>query len=194
VGNTITAYVNGVQVAQATDSLALSGTAPYTTGSPGLGHWLHNQTASGDPTQYGFSDYTAETLYIGTIASNLPSLQIAATGTAGGGATGTIAANLPSLQIAASGTETFTGTIAANLPSLQISATGLGQSGTIGAIAANLPSLQIAAAGTETFTGVIAANLPSLRVSAIGLVPFAPPTIGVASTEVGPPVGTAVEV
>jgi hypothetical protein len=64
VGNTITAYINTTQVAQVTDSVGLSGTAPYTVGNPGLGHWLHNNGATGDPTTYGFSDFTAQTLDI----------------------------------------------------------------------------------------------------------------------------------
>jgi hypothetical protein len=64
VGNTITAYINSTQVAQITDSVGLSGTAPYTTGNPGIGHWLNNNGATGDPTTYGFSDFTAQTLDI----------------------------------------------------------------------------------------------------------------------------------
>lgn len=64
VGNTITAYRNGTQVAQITDSVGLSGSTPWATGNPGVGHWLHNNGATGDPTVYGFSDYLAETLDI----------------------------------------------------------------------------------------------------------------------------------
>lgn len=63
IDDTITAYRNGVQVAQVTDSVGLSGTAPYVDGNPGLGHWLNNNGATGDPTLYGFSEYTAETIY-----------------------------------------------------------------------------------------------------------------------------------
>lgn len=64
VGNTLTAYINNVQVAQVTDSVGLSGTAPYATGNPGIGHWLNNNGATGDVTSFGFSDYTAQTLDI----------------------------------------------------------------------------------------------------------------------------------
>jgi hypothetical protein len=55
VGNTISGYKNGTLMATATDST-------YTSGNPGVGHFLHNLTATGDPTQYGFSEYTARTL------------------------------------------------------------------------------------------------------------------------------------
>jgi hypothetical protein len=49
-GSTITAYLNGVQVLQATDNT-------YTSGSPGIGFFL--QGASGLNANYGFSNFTA---------------------------------------------------------------------------------------------------------------------------------------
>lgn len=52
VGGLITAYINGVQVNQGTDASPL-------TGNPGFGHWLHNNGTTGDPTQYGFTLYSA---------------------------------------------------------------------------------------------------------------------------------------
>jgi hypothetical protein len=50
VGNVITAYINNVQVAQATDST-------YTAGNPGMGFFL--QGASGLNRDYGFSSFSA---------------------------------------------------------------------------------------------------------------------------------------
>jgi hypothetical protein len=50
VGNVITAYINGVQVAQATDTT-------FTHGSPGIGFYL--QGATGVNTDYGFTSFTA---------------------------------------------------------------------------------------------------------------------------------------
>jgi hypothetical protein len=50
VGDIITAYINGVQVAQATDST-------FTHGSPGIGFYL--QGATGVNTDYGFTSFTA---------------------------------------------------------------------------------------------------------------------------------------
>jgi len=55
VGNLITAYINGVQVLQVTDST-------YTSGSPGIGFFLQN--ATGVNADYGFTSFTA--------TSNLP--------------------------------------------------------------------------------------------------------------------------
>jgi hypothetical protein len=50
VGNVITAYVNGVQVLQATDPT-------YTSGSPGMGFYIEGTTGvNGD---YGFTSFTA---------------------------------------------------------------------------------------------------------------------------------------
>jgi hypothetical protein len=49
-GNVITAYINGKQVAQATDST-------YTTGRPGIGFYLEG--GSGVNRDYGFSSFTA---------------------------------------------------------------------------------------------------------------------------------------
>lgn len=60
IGNTITQYVNGVQVNQATDNASAGGVAAYTTGNPGMGHWLHNgggiQAVRSD---YGYSRFSA---------------------------------------------------------------------------------------------------------------------------------------
>jgi hypothetical protein len=50
IGNVITAYINNVQVAQATDST-------YPTGNPGMGFFL--QGASGLNRDYGFSSFSA---------------------------------------------------------------------------------------------------------------------------------------
>jgi hypothetical protein len=50
VGNVITAYVNGVQVAQATDNT-------FAHGSPGIGFYLQGTT--GVNTDYGFTSFTA---------------------------------------------------------------------------------------------------------------------------------------
>jgi len=50
VGNVITAYVNGVQVLQATDDT-------YATGSPGMGFFL--QGAAGVNRDYGFTSFRA---------------------------------------------------------------------------------------------------------------------------------------
>ena len=50
VGNVITAYINGVQVLQATDST-------FATGSPGMGFFL--QGTNGVNRDYGFSGFTA---------------------------------------------------------------------------------------------------------------------------------------
>jgi len=50
VGNVITAYINGVQMAQATDTT-------FKTGSPGMGFNLHGCT--GDNGDYGFTSFTA---------------------------------------------------------------------------------------------------------------------------------------
>lgn len=50
IGNVITAYINGVQVAQATDST-------YATGHPGMGFFLQGTT--GVNRDYGFTSFTA---------------------------------------------------------------------------------------------------------------------------------------
>jgi hypothetical protein len=47
---TITAYVNGTQMGQATDSVG------FTSGSPGMGFWLKVLT---NATEYGFTNFTA---------------------------------------------------------------------------------------------------------------------------------------
>jgi len=50
IGNMITAYINGVQVLQVTDST-------YASGSPGMGFFL--QGATGVNSDYGFTSFTA---------------------------------------------------------------------------------------------------------------------------------------
>jgi hypothetical protein len=50
IGNTITAYLNGVQVLQVNDNT-------YTSGSPGIGFFL--QGAAGVNANYGFSSFSA---------------------------------------------------------------------------------------------------------------------------------------
>jgi hypothetical protein len=53
VGSTITTYINGVQVCQATDST-------YRTGNPGMGHWMRTNGAVGVAvTDHGFRTFTA---------------------------------------------------------------------------------------------------------------------------------------
>jgi hypothetical protein len=54
VGARITLYVNGVQVAQATDP------APFATGNPGMGFWRGG--ACGTTGDYGFTSYEATAL------------------------------------------------------------------------------------------------------------------------------------
>lgn len=58
VGNVITAFVNGVQKCQQTDSSNL-----YPTGNPGQGHWLHN-TNGNSCTAALTSDYGNKTLTV----------------------------------------------------------------------------------------------------------------------------------
>jgi hypothetical protein len=50
VGNVITAYINGVQVLQATDGT-------YASGSPGIGFYLRG--VPGVNRDYGFTSFTA---------------------------------------------------------------------------------------------------------------------------------------
>jgi hypothetical protein len=55
IGHTLTAYINDVQVAQATDTI-------YTKGSPGMGFnfdWAGQKSAKGTNTSYGFTNFTA---------------------------------------------------------------------------------------------------------------------------------------
>ncbi len=52
IGNTIKAYINDVLINQATDP------APFTTGSPGMGFWLHGLPASSN-SDFGFTRFTA---------------------------------------------------------------------------------------------------------------------------------------
>jgi hypothetical protein len=53
VGSVITAYINGVQVAQGTDST-------FTTGNPGIGFYLHNLPNAN--TDYGFTSFSASSV------------------------------------------------------------------------------------------------------------------------------------
>jgi hypothetical protein len=50
IGNVITVYQNGTQIAQVSDST-------FTSGSPGLGHWLRGPAAGVD--DYGFTSFSA---------------------------------------------------------------------------------------------------------------------------------------
>jgi hypothetical protein len=50
VGSTITAYINGTQMGQATDG------SVFTSGSPGLGFWLQGNANTSD---YGFTSFSA---------------------------------------------------------------------------------------------------------------------------------------
>ena len=79
VGSTITAWINGTQVIQATDST-------YTNGTPGVGFYLQNLSQAGDPTRYGFSQFSAST--VGTSATATPTTS-APTATASPAATAT---------------------------------------------------------------------------------------------------------
>jgi hypothetical protein len=54
VGGTLTAYINGIQVMQATDST-------YATGSPGVGFWNHGGTLSQN-SDFGFASFRASEL------------------------------------------------------------------------------------------------------------------------------------
>jgi len=49
VGQTITVYINGKQVLQATDST-------FTSGSPGIGFFLHGSANNAD---FGFTSFSA---------------------------------------------------------------------------------------------------------------------------------------
>lgn len=92
VGSTITAYINGVLVLTGTDST-------YTTGDPGFGFFNQDNGAHIAASSYGFTSFTATSVAEGSIAANLPTLTVAASGTMT--AVGTIAANLTSLVIRA---------------------------------------------------------------------------------------------
>src|SRR5271166_4441866 len=71
-GGTITAYLNGVQVVQATDST-------FSTGNPGIGFYL--QGASGLNPNYGFSSFIASDNGGGPISTPSPSPSPTATPT-----------------------------------------------------------------------------------------------------------------
>lgn len=54
IGSTITAYINGVQMAQAVDSI-------YKNGAPGRGFnfdWIDQGAPRGTNSSYGFTDFT----------------------------------------------------------------------------------------------------------------------------------------
>jgi hypothetical protein len=54
VGSTITGYLNGVAIP------GITATAPgQASGNPGLGFYLRNISQTGDPTQYGFTSFSA---------------------------------------------------------------------------------------------------------------------------------------
>lgn len=55
IGNVLTLYRNGAQIAQVTDST-------YSSGLPGVGMYLHNRTGTGDPTKFGASDFISESI------------------------------------------------------------------------------------------------------------------------------------
>jgi hypothetical protein len=51
IGNTITAYINGVQIIQVTDST-------YPNGSPGMGFYIQGRSVSRE-SDYGFTSFAA---------------------------------------------------------------------------------------------------------------------------------------
>jgi hypothetical protein len=60
-GSTLTAYLNGVQIAQVTDTV-------YKSGSPGMGFnfdWVDKGKATGTNESYGFTEFTASDLVEG---------------------------------------------------------------------------------------------------------------------------------
>lgn len=58
-GNTITAYINGVQVLQATDSTYNSNYCSSHPCNPGMGFYLQNGSGSGTNSHFGFSSFQA---------------------------------------------------------------------------------------------------------------------------------------
>ena len=103
----------------------------------------------------------------GTLASNLPRLQVAGSGTVGTpSVSGTLASTLPSLQAVGSGTVSTPGGLIANLPRLQVAASGTVTANFLGSLASNLPSLSVASTGTETFSGSSSVVLQRVQVFA----------------------------
>ncbi len=58
-GNTITAYVNGVQILQVTDSTYNSTYCSSHTCNPGMGFYLQNGSGTGTNSHFGFSSFQA---------------------------------------------------------------------------------------------------------------------------------------
>lgn len=58
VGNTITAYINGTQVAQATDTTYDATWCSTHPCNPGIGFYLQNSTGTGNNAHFGFSSFT----------------------------------------------------------------------------------------------------------------------------------------
>ena len=56
IGSTINAFKNGTLVASWSDTT-------WTNGSPGMGQYLHDTTATADVTTYGFTSYSAKSLF-----------------------------------------------------------------------------------------------------------------------------------
>ena len=58
-GNTITAFINGVQVLQVTDTTYNAAYCSTHTCNPGLGFYLQNGSGAGNNAHFGFSSFTA---------------------------------------------------------------------------------------------------------------------------------------
>ncbi len=58
-GDTISAFINGVQVLQATDATYNAAYCSAHPCNPGIGFFLDNGSATGDNTHFGFSSFTA---------------------------------------------------------------------------------------------------------------------------------------
>lgn len=58
-GNTITAFINGVQVLQATDATYNAAYCSTHTCNPGIGFYLQNGSGAGNNAHFGFSSFTA---------------------------------------------------------------------------------------------------------------------------------------
>lgn len=63
VGNppTISGYVNGTLIGSVTDT-GFTPNTPWSSGRPGVGHYLNNRSNTGNPATYGFSQYMAHTI------------------------------------------------------------------------------------------------------------------------------------
>jgi len=59
VGNTISVWVNATLKGTVTDTVGLSGTAPYTTGNPGIGFFTIDGGGASPNTDLGFTSFTA---------------------------------------------------------------------------------------------------------------------------------------